>query len=97
MALLSDSQVADALRGLDGWAREGDVIARTVRFPDFIAGVAFIVRVGAMAEAVDHHPDIDIRYRNVKFALSTHDEGGLTQKDIDLAKQINSALTQSLV
>lgn len=92
MALLSDAEITRALQGLDGWQREGDVIARTVRFPDFMAGIQFINRVAEMAEAADHHPDIDVRYRNVKFALSTHDQGGLTEKDTDLAGQINRAL-----
>jgi len=55
-------------------------------------GIRFIGRVAEMAEAADHHPDIDIRYRNVRFALSTHDEGGLTDKDLQLAADINAAL-----
>ena len=92
MPLLSDDDVAQALKGLDGWERSGDLIARTIRFPDFMAGIQFIHRVAEMAEAADHHPDIDIRYRNVKFALSTHDQGGLTEKDVSLALQINEAL-----
>ena len=91
MVLLNDSELGQALRELDGWEREGDVIVRTVRFPDFMAGIQFINRVAAMAEAADHHPDIDIRYRNIKFALSTHDQGGLTEKDVALARQINQA------
>ena len=91
MALLSSEEVANALKELDGWEREGDVIARTIRFSDFMAGIHFIHRVAELAEAADHHPDIDIRYRNVKFALSTHDQGGLTEKDMALARQINQA------
>lgn len=92
MALLSDDQIAMALRDLEGWERSGDEIIRTIRFPDFMAGIGFINRVAELAEAADHHPDIDIRYRNVRFALSTHDEGGLTEKDIALASRINQAL-----
>lgn len=92
MTLLSDEEVAEALRILPGWERSGDEIVRTVRFADFLSGIGFINRVAEMAEAADHHPDIDIRYRNVRFALSTHSEGGLTDKDLQLAHQISEAL-----
>lgn len=92
MVKLSDDQVSNGLHGLAGWERQDDEIVRTIRFPEFMDGIRFIGRVAEMAEAADHHPDIDIRYRNVRFALSTHDEGGLTEKDLQLAKQINDAL-----
>jgi 4a-hydroxytetrahydrobiopterin dehydratase len=89
---LSDDEVSQGLQDLSGWERTGDEIVRTVRFPEFMDGIRFIGRVADMAEAADHHPDIDIRYRNVRFALSTHDEGGITEKDLRLARQINDAL-----
>ena len=92
MARLSDDEVIRALQDLPGWERNGDEIVRTVRFPEFMDGIRFIARVADLAETADHHPDIDIRYRNVRFGLSTHDEGGLTQKDLGLARQINNAL-----
>jgi 4a-hydroxytetrahydrobiopterin dehydratase len=92
MVRLSEDQVSTALRQLSGWERSGDEIVRTIRFPEFMDGIRFIGRVADLAEAADHHPDIDIRYRNVRVALSTHDEGGLTEKDLQLAKQINDAL-----
>jgi len=95
VAKLSEQEVAQALTELEGWEREGDAIVRTVRFPEFMAGIEFLNRVAEMAEAADHHPDFDIRYRNVRFALSTHSEGGLTEKDVALARQINQALAQS--
>lgn len=95
MTRLSDVQIAEALKGIEGWERFGDEIVRTVRFPSFTEGIAFIHRVADLAEAVDHHPDIDIRYRNIRFALSTHDEGGLTEKDVALARQINQALAEA--
>lgn len=91
MARLTDEEIARALQDLPGWEREGEVIVRTVRFPAFMDGIAFLSRVADMAEAADHHPDIDIRYRNVRLALSTHSEGGLTVKDVALARQINEA------
>lgn len=91
MARLTDEEIARALQDLPGWEREGEAIVRTVRFPAFMDGIAFLSRVADMAEAADHHPDIDIRYRNVRLALSTHSEGGLTVKDVALARQINEA------
>lgn len=93
MALLSDAQISEALRTLAGWERSENEIVRTVRFPDFMAGIGAINRIAEAAEAADHHPDIDIRYRNVRFALSTHDEDGLTEKDVRLARQINEIVS----
>ncbi len=92
MARLSDDEIRQGLKEISGWERDGDEIVRTIRFPEFMDGIRFIGRVAELAEAADHHPDIDIRYRNVRFALSTHDEGGLTEKDLRLARQINEAL-----
>ncbi|HEY3118033.1 MAG TPA: 4a-hydroxytetrahydrobiopterin dehydratase [Chloroflexota bacterium] len=93
MALLSEGQISEALKSLSNWERSGNEIARSVRFPDFMAGITAINRIAEAAEAADHHPDIDIRYRNVRFALSTHDEGGLTEKDVRLARQINEIVS----
>jgi 4a-hydroxytetrahydrobiopterin dehydratase len=93
MALLTDAQISEALKSLPDWERSGNEIVRTVRFPDFMAGIAAINRIAEAAEAADHHPDIDIRYRNVRFVLSTHDEGGLTEKDTRLARQINEMVS----
>jgi 4a-hydroxytetrahydrobiopterin dehydratase len=92
MPKLTDTEITRALADLSEWTRSGDTLERTIRFPQFMDGIRFIGRVAEMAEAADHHPDIDIRYRNVRFALSTHSEGGLTEKDVDLARQIDAAL-----
>jgi len=92
MARLTDDEILRALETLAGWERQGEEIVRTVRFPEFMDGIHFITRVAEMAEAADHHPDIDIRYRNVRFALTTHNQGGLTEKDVQLASEINKAL-----
>ena len=93
MTRLTDEQIESALRGLPGWERAGDELIRTVEFPEFIAGIGFVHRVAELAEAADHHPDIDIRYRNVRFTLSTHSEEGVTEKDVQLAQQINDLLS----
>jgi 4a-hydroxytetrahydrobiopterin dehydratase len=88
MTVLSDDEVEGALADLDGWERAGDEIVREVRFDTFPDAVAFVVRVGFAAEAANHHPDLDVRYNKVRVALSTHSEGGITDKDVDLARAI---------
>jgi 4a-hydroxytetrahydrobiopterin dehydratase len=90
--LLSDDAVTAALADLTGWERDGDSIVRTAELPSFPEAIAVVSRVGEDAEERDHHPDIDIRWRTLTFRLSTHSEGGLTQKDIDLAAQIDSRI-----
>ena len=69
--------------------RQGDEITRTFSFPDFRAALAFVNKTGELAEDAGHHPDIDIRYNKVRLALTTHDAGGLSAKDFDLAEKIN--------
>ena len=88
---LSDSEVSSALANLSGWSRQGDAIERTFTFQKFADGIAFVDRIAALADAANHHPDIDIRYTKIKVSLSTHDAGGITRADTDLAAQITSA------
>ena len=71
-----------------GWENNGKEITRLYKFPDFKAAMAFVNRVADLAEAADHHPDIDVRYNKVRLTLSTHSAGGLTEKDFALARQI---------
>lgn len=94
MAVLSDDDVDAALSGLAGWERVDNALRRSVKFPTFLAGIDAVGRVAQAAEAADHHPDIDIRWRTVTFTLSTHSEGGITQKDLALAKQIDEIVGQ---
>ena len=94
MAVLSDEQVNDALSGLAGWERVDNAVRRSVKFPAFLDGIDAVRRVAERAEAADHHPDIDIRWRTVTFTLSTHSEGGITQKDLELARQIDEIVGQ---
>lgn len=68
-----------------GWKQQGDAIIRTYKFPTFRGAIAFVNFVAELAEARDHHPDIDIRWNKVTLTLSTHSAGGLTEKDFDLA------------
>ena len=90
MAILSDDELAAALEALPGWERAGGQIAKQYRFDGFPTAVAFVVRISYEAEAADHHPDLDIRYDTVTVALSTHSEGGITAKDVALARTIES-------
>ena len=88
MTRLEETDVARRLAALPGWQRHGDEIRRTFAFADFKESLAFVNRVGALAEQLDHHPDIDIRYAKVTLALTTHDAGGLTARDFELASRI---------
>jgi 4a-hydroxytetrahydrobiopterin dehydratase len=87
---LADQDVAEALAALPGWERAGDEIVKTFERASFPAAIAFVVRIGFLAEAADHHPDLDIRWRKVRVALTTHDSGGLTALDMQLAQQIEA-------
>jgi 4a-hydroxytetrahydrobiopterin dehydratase len=83
MALLSDHEVERQLKDLKDWTVEGRAIRKQYTFSDFPAAVSFVNRLVPDAEAADHHPDIVINYRKVTLLYSTHDEGGITQKDFD--------------
>lgn len=78
-----------ALLGLVGWERSDGALRRSVEFPAFLDGIDAVRRVGEHAESEDHHPDIDIRWRTVTFTLVTHSEGGITDKDVAMAGDIN--------
>jgi 4a-hydroxytetrahydrobiopterin dehydratase len=85
---LPDEVITSALAALPGWTREGDVITKTFARPSFPDAIAFVVRIGFLAEKADHHPDLDVRWRNVTVALTTHDASGLSELDLDLARKI---------
>ena len=92
-AKLSDVEIQRSLGALPGWARRGNALAKTFTCSRFADGIALVDRVARMADAMDHHPDIDIRYTKVTFTLSTHSAGGITQLDLDLAAKIDGAFT----
>jgi 4a-hydroxytetrahydrobiopterin dehydratase len=85
MPAFSPEEAASHLSALSGWQIEDGELTRTFSFKDFLAALAFVNRVGERAEEAGHHPDIDIRYNRVRLSLVTHDAGGLTAKDFDLA------------
>ena len=88
MPPLVDAEILAALDVLPGWARDGDEIVKTFDCGTFANAIAFVVKVGFLAERADHHPDIDIRWKDVRIALTTHDAHGLTNRDFDLASEI---------
>lgn len=90
MALLDQAQIESELKSLDGWKQNDKEIVREFDLKDFVRAMGFVNSVALLSEKADHHPDIDIRWNKVKLVLSTHSEGGLTQKDFRLAKQIDS-------
>lgn len=88
--MFSDEQVDAALGELCGWRRTQGALRRSITFSTFPAGIDAVRRVAEHAEAQDHHPDIDIRWRTVTFTLVTHSEGGITAKDVAMARDINA-------
>lgn len=88
---LSDLEIRRGLSALPGWQRRGNALAKTYSFARFADGIGFVGQVAEIADKMDHHPDIDIRYTDVTFALSSHDAGGITQRDLDLASAIEQA------
>jgi 4a-hydroxytetrahydrobiopterin dehydratase len=85
MPALSENEIQSRLVSVPDWQIESGELARTFLFKDFRASLAFVNKVGDLAEVAGHHPDIDIRYNKVRLSLVTHDAGGITQKDFDLA------------
>jgi 4a-hydroxytetrahydrobiopterin dehydratase len=94
--VLPADELASALTQLPEWSGDTGSIVRSVVAPTFIAGIRLVDAVAAVAEAVNHHPDIDIRWRTVTFRLSTHVAGGVTKYDLGLAQQIDDVVRQQL-
>ena len=93
---LTDAQVAEALGKLTGWERNGDNLARTFTFDDYLAGVGFAAAVGMICEVRNHHPELlDVGYKKVVVEFTTHDAGSkITQNDIDVAAAINALMNE---
>ncbi len=87
--LLTEEEVGRRLAKLDGWHREGAYVTKTFRFKDFVQGIRFVNRVAKVAEKQEHHPDISVRYDEVKLSIQTHSAGGLTAWDFSLAKAVD--------
>ena len=87
---MEPAKIILALCALPQWRRDGEIISRTFEFADFIAAMKFVNHVAELAEQAQHHPDIDVRWNKVTLALTTHDAGGLTEKDFALARQCDA-------
>ena len=91
MAKLTDEELEAFLSNAEGWTSQDDAIQRDFAFRGFRAAIAFVNRVAEQADAARHHPDIEIHYNHVKISLSTHDAGGVTEKDVAAAVEIDGA------
>jgi 4a-hydroxytetrahydrobiopterin dehydratase len=91
MAKLEKAEIERRLSALPGWEFKDNAIRKQYRFKEFMDGIRFLNKVAEMAEAADHHPDVQINYTRVTFTCSTHSEGGVTEKDLKLAAQIEEA------
>lgn len=90
MAKLSDKEIQEKLPQLSGWRYEGGALVRNYEFADFAAAFAFVTRLAMLAEKANHHPDIDIRYNKLRVALVSHDSGGVTARDMEMAGKIGN-------
>lgn len=92
MKKLDAVEIKPALAAVPEWKLSGNAIARTCQFKDFPGAILFVNAVAELAEEAGHHPDIDIRWNRVTLTLTTHDAGGLTEKDFDLARKFDGLL-----
>ncbi len=95
MARLSDEQINQALGKLSGWELRGNAIERKFEFSSFIEAINFVNQIAAIAEDMNHHPDITINYNKVLLALTSHDSGGVTERDIRFAARVNQSSEQA--
>jgi len=87
--LLTAQEVNEELEKLEGWTAKGDFISKTYGFKRFMEGIEFVNRVAAVAEKLEHHPDVSIRYTRITLSLQTHSAGGVTKWDLQLARAID--------
>jgi 4a-hydroxytetrahydrobiopterin dehydratase len=88
MATLSGTELEKAVATLSGWKLESGELVQEWKFPDFLGAMRFVNQVATLAEEAGHHPDIDIRYNRVRLGLVSHDAGGITERDLSMAKRI---------
>ncbi|MFF7635267.1 4a-hydroxytetrahydrobiopterin dehydratase [Kitasatospora sp. NPDC008050] len=94
--LLTEDEITTGLARLTGWRRQGEMITRTAEAADFPTAIRVVAEVAEVAEGMDHHPDIDIRWRRLTFALTTHSADGVTDLDLRLAARIDQALDRQV-
>ena len=94
MPALTVKQVSLHLRAVLCWSKRAQTILRTFKFEGFLKGIDFVNRIARKAQKLNHHPDIDIRFDKVTLKLTTHDEGGITEKDFSLARQCDEVFAK---
>ena len=94
MPALTTKQVSLHLKAVANWSKRAQTILRTFKFEGFLNSIDFVNRIARKAQKINHHPDIDIRFNKVTLTLTTHDEGGITEKDFSLARQCDEVLSK---
>jgi len=94
MPALTAKEINLHLKAVSDWSKRANAIRRTFKFEDFLKSIAFVNQIAKKAQKLNHHPDIDIRFDKVTLTLTTHDEGGITQKDFTLARQCDEDFTK---
>jgi len=94
MPALTTKQVSLHLKGVPNWSKRAQTIIRTFTFEGFLKSIDFVNRIARKAQRINHHPDIDIRFNKVTLKLTTHDEGGITEKDFSLARQCDAIFSK---
>ena len=94
MPALNAQEISLHLKALSNWKKRARTIRRTFEFEGFLEAIAFVNRIAKRAQKLNHHPDIDIRFSKVTLKLTTHDEGGLTEKDFTLARQCDAEFSK---
>jgi 4a-hydroxytetrahydrobiopterin dehydratase len=94
MPALHSKEIKLHLQAVPHWSKRTQTILRTFKFEGFLKGIDFVNRIAAKAQKMNHHPDIDVRFDQVTLTLSTHDEGGITEKDFSLAKQCDEVFSK---
>lgn len=93
MARQTDAEIEAALADLADWRREGDELVLELELRDFVEALGLIIQIGALAERANHHPHLTNVYNRLRIALSTHDEGGITERDVALAREITERVS----
>jgi 4a-hydroxytetrahydrobiopterin dehydratase len=94
MPALHSKEIKLHLQAVPDWSKRAQTIFRTFKFEGFLKGIDFVDRIAAKAQKMNHHPDIDLRFDQVTLTLSTHDEGGITEKDFSLARQCDEVFAK---
>ena len=94
---MNTKQIGLHLTTVPDWTKRAQTIGRTYKFDGFLMSIAFVHRIAKRAQKMNHHPDIDIRFNKVTLKLTTHDEGGITEKDFSLARQCDEVFSRFLV